>query len=44
MEQECFEWFKRIKKEQTNFLLGIKMWKRELESNFDKIHEEIESY
>jgi hypothetical protein len=38
------EWFNKIQKEHENFLLSIKMHKRELESNIDKRREEIKSY
>ena len=34
----------KIQKEHGNFLLSIKMQKRELESNIDKRSEEIKSY
>jgi len=44
MEKEHSEWFKKIQKKQTDFLLGMDMQKRELEDSFDKRCKEIKSY
>ncbi|KAJ6868224.1 hypothetical protein NC651_033318 [Populus alba x Populus x berolinensis] len=44
MEQERTKWFNKIQKEHAEFLLGIEMQKKELESSTEKSCEEIESY